>query len=154
MKHTRTAALVLLLFTFMTLQAQDRWSFEIRGGADYATQDLGDADLGLGIGFEGSVAYRFMPHVAVYTGWSWNHFNADQSFAGSDIDFEETGYTFGLQFVHPVGDTQLRYLIRAGGLLNHIEIEDQERDFIGDSEHGFGWQVGAGLMVQIGRAHV
>jgi opacity protein-like surface antigen len=143
-------ALGLLLFSFMTLQAQDRWSLEIRGGADYATQDLGDADLDIGIGFEGFVTYRFMPHLALYTGWGWNHFNADQSFAGADVDFEETGYTFGVQFVHPLGDSQLSYLVRAGGLFNHIEVEDQERDLLGDSEHSFGWQIGAGLVVPLG----
>ena len=146
MKSARIAAVGVLLLSFMTLQAQDRWSLDIRGAADYATTELGDADLNFGLGFEGAAAYRFMPHMAVYMGWGWNHFNADQSFAGSDIDFEETGYTFGLQFVHPLGDTQTSYLVRAGGVFNHIEVEDQERDFIGDSEHGFGWQIGAGLV--------
>ena len=149
MKFARIAVLVLL-FTFITLQAQDRWSLDIRGAADYAAKELGDADLGVGLGFEGTAAYHFMPHTAVYMGWGWNHFNADQSFAGSDIDFEETGYTLGLQFIHPLGDTQLSYLVRAGGVFNHIEVEDQERDFIGDSEHGFGWQVGTGLMIPLG----
>ena len=150
MKYGRMVILGLLLFTFTTMHAQDRWDFDIRGGADYATQKLGDADLGLGVGFEGTAAYRFMPHVAAYLGWGWNHFNADQSFAGEDIDFEETGYTFGIQFVHPLGDSPLKYLVRAGGVFNHIEVEDQERDFVGDSEHGLGWQIGAGLMVPLG----
>ncbi len=149
MKYAQIAVLTLLVM-LMTLHAQDRWSLDIRGGADYATKELGDADLGVGLGFEGTAAYRFMPHTAVYMGWGWNHFNADQSFAGSDIDFEETGYTFGLQFIHPLGDTQLSYLVRAGGVFNHIEVEDQERDFIGDSEHEFGWQVGAGFMIPLG----
>ena len=150
MQYGRILTLGFLLFTFMTLQAQDRWSFDVRGGADFATKELGDVDLDLGLGFEGTAAYRFMPHVAAYIGWGWNHFNADQSFAGTDIDFEETGYTFGIQFVHPLGDLPLKYLVRAGGLFNHIEVEDQEKDLLGDSDHSLGWQVGAGLMVPLG----
>lgn len=150
MKYGRIATVGLLLCTFMTIHAQDRWNLDIRGGADFATKELGDADLSVGIGFEATAAYRFMPHTAVYIGWGWNQFNADQSFAGADIDFEETGYTFGLQFAHPLGDSKLKYIVRAGGLFNHIEVENQEGDIIGDSEHGFGWQVGAGLMVPLG----
>ncbi len=150
MQYGRMLALGLLFVAFTTLQAQDRWSFDVRGGADVATKELGDADLEIGLGFEGTAAYRLLPHVAAYLGWGWNHFNADQSFAGADIDFEETGYTFGLQFVHPIGDLPLKYLVRAGGLFNHIEVEDQERDFLGDSDHSLGWQVGAGLIVPLG----
>jgi opacity protein-like surface antigen len=151
MKHVQILFFVIFVFTTsLSLKGQDSWNLEFRGGADYATQDLGDADLDFGIGFEGTMAYSFMPHTAGYIGWSWNHFNTGQSFAGADVDFEETGYTFGLQFVHPLGDTQLSYLVRAGGLFNHIEAENQDGDIIGDSEHGLGWQVGAGLMIPLG----
>jgi hypothetical protein len=51
-----------------TIEAQDRWQLEIRGGPAWATEDLGAVSLGTGFGFEGSVAYRIQPQVAVYAG--------------------------------------------------------------------------------------
>lgn len=134
-----------------SLEAQDRWNIEVRGGAAFPTQDLAvGTELDAGFGFEGTVAYRVMPHLAAYAGWGWNQFAADQSFAGADVDFEETGYTVGLQFVHPLGTLPVNYLLRAGGLYNHIEAENTDGDIIGDSDHEFGWQVEAGLAIPLG----
>lgn len=82
--------------------AQNKWSLEFRPAVDYATEDIADADLGLGFGAELTIAYRFMPHVSAYAGWGYNNFAVDQSFAGTDASFEETGYTFGFQFIHPI----------------------------------------------------
>jgi hypothetical protein len=142
---------LMLMCIAYSVEAADRWSLELRGGADFATRDLGDADLSTGYGFEGTVAFRFIPFLAAYAGWSWNHFSAEQSFAGSDVDFEETGYTFGLQFSHPLGESKLDYLIRAGGIFNHIEVENDSGDIIADSGHGLGWQIEAGLTVPLGQ---
>lgn len=137
-------------------QMQDRWNIEFRGAAAFPTQEIVDGtDLDTGVGFEGTIAYRFMPHLAVYTGWGWNHFSAGQSFVGSDIDFEETGYTFGLQFIHPLGMSNIHYMIRGGGIYNHLEAEDNDGDNVGDSDHEFGWQVEAGLSIPLGeRWHI
>ena len=90
-----------------------------------------------------------MPHLSVYAGWSWNKFGSDQEFDNPELDFEETGYTFGLQFIHPLGDSKINLLARAGGLANHIEVE-QGNDVISDSGHGFGWQVEGGLAIPFG----
>lgn len=147
MKRLLAACIALLvLLAAQSAHAQDRWSVDFNSGGAYATQDLGDADLGAGLGFELTAAYRFMPHLAAYAGWGWRRFAADQSFAGADMDFEETGYTFGLQFVHPTTIARLSYMVQAGGLYNHIEIEDADGDITGDSGHGLGWQAGAGLV--------
>lgn len=150
MKKLLLTIVALTLITGLNQsQAQDKWSLEFRPGVDYATQDIADADLGIGFGFEGTIAYRFMPHLAAYAGWSWNHFAADQSFAGPDAGFEETGYTFGLQFIHPIGESGLSYLVRAGGTYNHIEIENNDGDITIDSGHGLGWQAEAGLVIPL-----
>jgi hypothetical protein len=138
------------MFASPAAEAGSTWSLEIRGGAALATQDMGDAELGTGLGFEGTVAYRFMPHLAAYGGWDWHHFQADESFAGADIDVEETGYCFGLQFAHPLGGSSLSYLVRAGGTYNHIEIEDDGGNLVADSEHGLGWEVAAGVLIPFG----
>ncbi|HSW53755.1 MAG TPA: outer membrane beta-barrel protein [Ignavibacteriaceae bacterium] len=143
-----TAVLIMFLHFNQTI-AQDKWSLEFRPGVNYATQDIADADLGLGFGTELTIAYRFMPHLAAYAGWSYNNFAVDQSFAGSDASFEETGYTFGLQFIHPIGESGLSYLVRAGGTYNHIEIENNSGDIIIDSGHGLGWQAEAGLVIPL-----
>ena len=141
---------LIFLFASDSVRAQDRLSVELRSGVAFATQELGDADLGTGFGFEGTVAYRFWPHLAGYAGWGWHRFPADESFAGAEVDVEETGYTFGLQFIHPLGTSPIGYVVRAGGILNHLEIENDDGDIIADSDHGLGWQVGAGLVLPLG----
>ncbi|MEQ9592191.1 MAG: outer membrane beta-barrel protein [Cyclobacteriaceae bacterium] len=142
-----TAVLLMLLsiFSFQTY-AQNKWSFEVRPGVDFATKKLGGADLKTGFGFEGTFAYRFMPHLAVYAGWSWNRFGSDQS-----LDFEETGYTYGLQFIHPIGDSNIEFLARAGATSNHIEVEDGDQ-LIADTGHGFGFQLESGVVIPIGES--
>lgn len=144
-----TAVAIAVIFVTNQSIAQDKWSLELRPGINYATEDISDADLGVGFGAELTIAYRFMPHLAAYAGWSYNNFAADQSFAGTDASFEETGYTFGLQFIHPIGQTDIKYLIRAGATYNHIEIENNEGDITIDSGHGLGWQAEAGLVITL-----
>ena len=145
---TMLLAIVLVCISQITF-AQDRWSFEVRPGVNFATKKLGEANLKTGYGFEGALAYRFMPHLAVYAGWSWNKFGSDQQMNGSSLNFEETGYTYGLQFIHPVGESKISILARVGGLANHIEVEEGD-DIIADSGHGFGWQVEGGLAIPLG----
>jgi hypothetical protein len=150
MRHILNGALaVIILFAFNPLQAQERWSLEMRTGIASAVKALGDTDLSNGFGFEGTIAYRFMPHLSAYAGWGWNQFSANRSFAGADVDFEETGYTFGLQFIHPVGQSNLNYLVRAGGLFKHIETENKKGGIVDDSGHGLGWQIETGLVIPI-----
>lgn len=144
-----TAVAITIFILFNYSYAQDKWSLELRPGINYATKDISDADLGLGFGGELTVAYRFMPHLAAYAGWSYNNFGVDQSFAGTDASFEETGYTFGLQFIHPIGESNISYLLRAGGTYNHIEIENNDGEIIIDSGHGLGWQAEGGLIIAL-----
>lgn len=151
MRFSRASALfsALLLLVPTALQAQERWAFDVRVGTGFATTELGDADLDRGFGFEGALMVRAMEHVFVYAGWDWHRFSSDQSFAGTDIDFEETGYAFGLLFEHPFGgDTGPAIRLRAGGTANHIEVEDGG-DIIADSGHGLGFEVGAGVALPI-----
>jgi hypothetical protein len=58
---------------------------------------------------------------------------------------------FGLQYKHAIGSTPLSYYLRAGGLYNHIEIENADGDIIGDTEHGLGWQFAAGIDYSLGK---
>ena len=141
----------ILLIVSECAIAQEKWSFELKPGVNFATKNLGDANLKTGVGFEGTFAYRFMPHLAAYAGWSWNRFAADESLAGSSMDFEETGYCFGLQFIHPIEKSKLSYMIKGGGTYNHIETENSDGTIINDTGHGLGWQIGGGITIPLSK---
>lgn len=149
----KAIVIVIVAFTMMcfsqTTFAQDRWSIELRPGINIATKKLGEADLKTGFGGEGTVAFRFLPHLAVYAGWGWNKFGSDQQLNGTELEYEETGYTYGLQFTHPIKESRMSVMVRAGGLYNHIEVEEGN-DINADSGHGFGWQVEGGLVMPLG----
>ncbi len=153
MKTFKTSIIGIFLLFFVNVSlAQDKWSAELRPGINFATSDIGDAELKTGFGAEFAFGYRFMPHLGAYVGWGWNQFKSDNnSFAGTgDTDFEETGYTFGLQFIHPIGESSTSYLVRIGGIYNHIEVENSAGDITADSGHGLGWELGAGLNFELG----
>lgn len=141
--------MVLMLMVQMT-NAQSRISWELRTGVDFTTQELGNADLNTGFGFDGILSYRFMPHTSVFGGWGWHHFSSDDSFAGANMDFEETGYTFGLEYMHPLGNTSMNFYLRGGGIYNHIEVESSDGDITADSGHGLGWQAEGGVAFDLG----
>ncbi len=149
---TSTAAALAILLVTAPLQAQSRWSLDFQGFAAAPTTELAGEDPGTGVGFEGSVGYNFHHHMSAYAGWNWTHFSPDVSFAGPDLDFEETGYVFGLRWEHPFrGESGggPAYWVRAGGTYKHIEVEDDEGEIVEDSGHGLGWEVGAGLSIPL-----
>lgn len=147
-------AVLILSFFMLTAgtpaQAKDKWDVELRTGVSSATQELGESELNNGVGFEATVAYAFMPHLSAYLGWGWNQFKSDETDTQPEMTFEETGYTFGLQFTHPIGQSGLGYMVRAGGVFNHIELEDKEGEIVEDTGHEMGWQIGAGLEIPLG----
>lgn len=131
--------------------AQQRTTLDLRGTVVSPITDFADADLSMGLGFGGTVAVRLQPHLHLYGGWDWIRFHSDASFAGTDVDFEETGYTLGLRFQHPVPwNERISCRLEAGALYKHIEIEDADGDLIDDSGHGLGFEAGAGLSMVFG----
>lgn len=141
------------LYSGQGLEAQSRLGFEIRGGLGSPNGELDATDLERGFGFEGSVSYRLLPHLATYLGWDWWRFPADDAFAGPGVDLEETGYAFGLRFEHPFAGEEGNgpaWWIRAGGTADHFELEDGDGELISDSGHGLGWEVGGGLSLPVG----
>ncbi|MCF8381463.1 MAG: porin family protein [Bacteroidales bacterium] len=150
---TKGLALSVLLFLSMSVFAQEsgkKFGFELNSGISVATKKIDDASLNTGMGFEGILHYRFMPHLGIYGGWGWNKFASDNSFAGSDVCFEETGYVLGLNFLHPIKDSKMSYYARAGALYNHIETENADGDIINDSKHGLGFQLAGGININLG----
>lgn len=143
-------ALSLLTINAIAQETGNKFSIEFNIGPSLATSDPGGTDLKPGAGFELLFAYRFLPHVSAYAGWGWNRFASDEAFAGAIADFEETGYTFGLQFRHPINESRTSVLLRLGGLYNHIEIEDDNGDIPYDTGHGIGLQAAAGIEYKLG----
>lgn len=146
----RTPLVVALLaFAPSAMMAQSPFSLELGAGVAVPVQDFGNAELGTGFGFGANVRYRFQPHLLGYAGWEWFHFSAD--LAVDELDVEQTGYTFGLRYEHPIGSERPAgtpspaWWVRAGGLLAHVELEDAAGDPAGDTEHGLGWEAGLGV---------
>lgn len=130
-------------------QNAKRFGIEINSGASFATQKLAGTELDLGWGFEGLVSYNFFNNASVIAGWGWNGFSADESFAGAEMDFEETGYILGLEYSYPV--SKVSVFARGAALYNHIEVENDNGDIIHDTGHGFGWQAAAGVHIPLGK---
>ena len=144
----------ILFFSFFSFAyGQHRWSAEFRPNVNFPTTTFDRSDLTPGFGFEAAIEYQFMPRLGAYAGWGYNAFTPDDSDVDGiqprDIDL--TGYTFGLQFIHPIRGSSLSYLIRVGGIYSHIEVENEDGDVIADSGHGLGWEIGAGLQLDLGR---
>lgn len=143
-----TTTLVLALAAAGTLQAQTPVSLELRGGAAFPTDDLGEASLNTGGGAGFGVHAVLLPRLGVYAGWDLMRFSTDSPFAGAQYDVENTGYVLGLEFGHPITG-RIGSWARAGGMYGHIELEDRD-DVVADSGHEFGWEAGVGLNVVIG----
>ena len=150
MRHLVILAATTLLVSATPLAAQQRVSADLRIAVATPTEKLSGADLDPGMGLGATIAVRLQPHLHVYGGWDWMRFRADHSFAGAKMDFEETGYTLGLRFEHPIRETsRFSYRVEAGATYKHIEVENEDGDIIADSDHGAGFEAGAGLLTPL-----
>jgi opacity protein-like surface antigen len=140
-----------LTLTSVAQENDKRFGVELNGEVSIVSTDLNGANLNTGLGFETILQYRFMPFTSVYGGWGYTHFNANESFAGTDIDFEQTGYILGLQFKNSIGESPLSYFVRGGLLYSHIEVENNAGEIISDTGHGVGFQVVGGVEVALGK---
>jgi opacity protein-like surface antigen len=143
--------LALLSINSIAQETEKRFGVELNSEVSIVSSDLNGANLNTGLGFETIFQYRFMPFTSVYGGWGYTHFNANESFAGTDIDFEQTGYILGLQLKNSIGESPLSYFVRGGLLYSHIETENNDGDIISDTGHGVGFQVAGGLEVALGK---
>lgn len=152
MKTKMIIAIIIMATITMNSMAQEkngRFGLELRPGASLATAKLGDAELKPGMGFEGTLQFTLWKGTSLCAGWGWNKFASDESFAGSNLDFEETGYIMGLRYTYTLPATSLGLFMRVGAIYNHIEVED-DSDIIADSGHGWGWQAEAGVEIPLG----
>ncbi len=150
MKFFKILIIVLLPLWSAVCFGQERFSVEFRPGLNFPLEKISGEKLKTGYGFEFSIAYEVLTHVDIYAGWSWNKFSADEVFSTRRADIEETGYTAGIQYIHPIKNSSLAYIIRGGAVYNHLEIEDVEGDPVAESDHGLGWQAEAGFSFTMG----
>lgn len=152
--RTKDLLLVALLcfFSYRSIaqETEKRFGFELSTGASFALSKPGDTQLNPGFGAEGIFHYRFLTNTGIFAGWGWNRFGADQSFAGENTCFEETGYLIGLELKQAIGNKSLLYYLRFAGLYNHLELENAAGEIIGDSGHGLGFQLAAGIDYKLG----
>jgi len=145
---TSASALALLLAA-NPVRAQDRWTVEVRGGANVNSNQFEAIDLNTGVGFGGALGVRILPDLFAYGGWDWQHHRAEALLFGVSAHVEDTGYAFGLRYVVPVS-YRAKPWVRAGGLYNHVEIEgSSDSALVADSKHTLGLEVGGGLEVAL-----
>lgn len=139
-----------LLFYSNYTDAQNRWKVSFRPGIGFSTGKIRDTRLDIGYGLEGTVSYKFQQHLSVFAGWSFNSFSAKQSVTGINGEFDESGYNFGFQFIHPIAEaSKFSYVVGIGGTYNHIEAENYKRETMANSGYGLGWQMEAGFSYAI-----
>ncbi len=129
--------------------AQNQWTGEFRPGLSFPTDEIAGSDVKTGFGFELTIAYNFSESLGAYAGWGWKEFKANDALGVVNVDFEETGYTFGLQFMHPTWISSLSYLLRTGAVYNHLEAEDNSGNRIANTGHNFGWQLEGGVAIDL-----
>jgi opacity protein-like surface antigen len=161
-RYVRFVAAVLIVAP-ITVHAQSErsgslFSLEVTGDGAFPVSTFRGADLKTGFGLGASVRARVQEHLLAYAGWEWHTFRTDNLIASTKNDVDETGYTFGLRFEHPLRNDAIAgrgrtsgpgYWIRGGGLYNHVEIENEAGSIIGDTKHGLGWELGGGLTLPL-----
>src|SRR5436190_17976954 len=81
---------VTLIPTISGAQPKNSLNITFRPGANFPVEDLGDARLKNGGGFETTVSYKFLTHLSGYAGWGWNNLKEKESTDTSGIKFKET----------------------------------------------------------------
>jgi hypothetical protein len=138
---------LVTLFTHGFAHGQSKWTMEIRPSLNFPLTNLAGADINTGFGIEGTVLYRFLPHTSAYAGWGWSLYPQENSDA-DEVSNEETGYTFGIQFLHPINRSSTNYFVKGGGIYNHLEVEEGDH-VTSNSGHKLGWQLETGLSFRI-----
>lgn len=152
-----TNKLILAVTTALFLLAADataqpRWAVEARTGLAVPTQAIEGEDFGAGVGVEGSLHYRIFPRLSAYVGWGWTRFSSGLTLGETEADFEETGYVSGLRVEHRFSDQDGPTLwLRGGPTLARVELEDLSGGSVADTGRDWGWEVGAGVGLTIGR---
>jgi hypothetical protein len=126
--------------------AQDGVMIEVRPTFAVPVGKLAGARLDMGPAFGVTASIRLREELYAYAGWDWAHFWAKNSFAGTELDFEETGYSLGARFERPCPlGHPVALRLEGGATYKHVEIENAAGDLIADSKHSWGYEAAAGV---------
>ena len=135
-----------VVFFNVQLCAQKKWNVEIRPAVNFPCKVEGGLPKHVGFGLEGKTFFNISKVMGTYFGWGWNLYPANNR---SDFSYEETGFTYGLQYMHPTHLSNPGYFIAAGGVYNHIEVESADNHTNVISRRRSGWQIESGITVSI-----
>lgn len=141
----------LLLLPAGALSGQT-WAAELRAGAAVPVDDLGEAQLESGFGFDVEVSAEVVEALWLYAGWGAHELTADAEPWGADAEIEQTGYRAGLRWMKPFpGEIpgSPAFWALAGVTAEHLEIEDADENPVDDTGHGAGWEAGAGVALRL-----
>lgn len=148
-RFTITSASVLALLLASSAGAQERWTVELRGGANINTNQFSSTDLKTGFGGGAALGFRVLPDLYAYGGADLQYHGAKAPLFGSNAHVEDTGYAFGLRYVVPLA-YRAKPWFRGGGLYNHVEIKESfDSTAVADSKHALGAEVAGGLEVAL-----
>lgn len=148
--RTLPIAMTILLLHAGAAAAQDygKYSIELRGGAAFPTEKLDEMTLNTGPALGLAASMKVTPMLKVYAGWDWRYFSLENVFAFADHNLEQTGYKFGAQIDREIAPS-LKTWVSAGGVYDHVELENPAGDIIADSGHELGWEVGIGVALPV-----
>ena len=126
------------------------FSFELRGGMGFKTEEFRPSDVGTttasgGVGVGANVAVDFLPGVAVYGGYDRYSFNAEVQ--GVDAEYIDQGFVAGAKVAPPIGAlVGLRPWLRGGVLFHELELTEVDEK----SGRTTGFEVGGGIDIPLG----
>lgn len=129
----------------VAVQAQTPFSIEAQAGVMVPTGDFADDFATTGFGFGVNAAYRIMPMLDIYAGYSWQRFGTDSEFEEVDVDIDDSGFALGGRVMFP--GTGLDPWIRAGVILHELKLSGSEGGFSASitSDRAVGFEGAAGL---------
>jgi opacity protein-like surface antigen len=145
------AGVTLGTTTTLAAQLPQQLSAEVRVGAGIPTGDFADG-LSAGLGIGGILAYRVIPELDVFAGYSSQSFGVDDDpeFEGVDLDVNDSGFAIGGRFFVP-GLPSVAPWLQAAVLLHELEVTGREQgvsvSLSSDREVGF--EIGGGLEIPV-----
>jgi opacity protein-like surface antigen len=141
-----TLARIALLTIPVAASAQKGVMIEVRPTFAVPVGKLAGASLDMGPAFGVTASSRVWEDLYLYAGWDWAHFWAKDSFAGTKLDFEETGYTLGARFERPCPRGHpVALRLEGGATYKHVEIQNASGDLVADSKHSLGFEGAGGV---------
>jgi hypothetical protein len=145
MNHVSRSILIglsILVIGSAQVHGQSRWTVECRPSLNVPASYLLGKKMNIGFGFDGQLGYRFLPGTSLYAGCGWT------LFPQQEITNEETGFMFGVQFMRPIFDSEVRYYFKGGGVYDRLKIQNNNHQF-SNSGRELGWLIESGLSLPL-----